>query len=52
MKKDIEKRDLLLNSGIEATEETTRTSTINEQVGNIKQITKGKEERMKGTEIE
>ena len=52
IKKDIEKRDLLLSSGIEATEETTRTGTINEQVGNIKQITKGKEEKMKGTEIE
>lgn len=51
IKKDIEKRDSILKSGIEATEETTRIGTINEQVGNIKQITRQKEEKFKGTEI-
>lgn len=41
----------VLQSGIEATEISTRTGEINDQVGKIKQITKGKDERSKGTEI-
>ena len=51
IKRDIKLRDSLLQSGIEATEEITRTGIINEQVGNIKQITKGKDEKSKETEI-
>ena len=51
IKKDIDKRDSVLKSAIEATEENTRTSVVNEQVGNIKQLTKGKDEKFKGTEI-
>lgn len=57
--RDLPKQDMskntdgqtLLDSAIEATEETTRTSTINEQVENIKQLTKGKDEKSKGMEI-
>lgn len=41
----------ILGSAIESTEESTRTSTINEQVGNIKQLTKSKDEKSKGMEI-
>ena len=41
----------LLGSAIETTEETTRTSIINEQVSNIAQLAKGKDEKSKGTEI-
>lgn len=52
IEKDIKLRDSFLQSGIKATEETTRTSTINEQVENIKQLTKGKDEKSKGTERE
>ena len=51
IKRDIELRDSLLQSGIQATEESTRTSIINEQIGNIKELTKGKEEKSKGMEI-
>lgn len=51
IKRDIELRDSLLQSGIQATEESTRTSIINEQIGNIKELTKSKEEKSKGTEI-
>ena len=40
----------LLASAIEATEEATRISTINNQAQNIKTIGKGKEETEKGTE--
>ena len=39
--------DSVLASGIEATEDSTRTSAINEQVGNIKQIQKGKDVKAK-----
>lgn len=52
IKRDIELRDLLLQSGIQATEESTKTSIIKEQVGNIKQLTKVKDEKSKGTEME
>lgn len=37
----------VLSSAIEATEETTRLGTINQQVGDIKQIQKGKDEKSK-----
>ena len=40
----------LLASAIEATEEVTRSSTINNQAQNIKMIDKKKEETEKGTE--
>lgn len=46
-----QEKENILESAVEATEATTRTSTINEQVGNIKQLTKGKDEKSKGTEI-
>lgn len=52
IKKDIDKRDSILKSAIEATEEKTRIGVINEQVGNIKQLTKEKEEKFNETEIE
>lgn len=42
----------LLNSAIEATEESTRTSIINTQAENIKQLAKEKDEKSKGMEIE
>lgn len=42
----------LLDSAIEATEESTRTSIINTQAENIKQLAKGKDEKSKGMEIE
>lgn len=42
----------LLDSAIEATEESTRTSTINTQAENIKQLVKTKDEKSKGMEIE
>lgn len=48
--RDCRKNDVL-QSGIEATEISTRTGEINDQVGKIKQITKGKDEISKGTEI-
>ena len=53
IQKSVEQADstILLDSAIEATEETTRTGTINEQVSNIRQLTKGKDEKLKGTEI-
>lgn len=51
IEKDIKLRDSFLQSGIKATEETTRTSTINEQLGNIKQLAKEKDEKIKETEI-
>ena len=41
----------LLQSGIEATEISTRIGEINDQVGKIKQIIKGKNEISKGMEI-
>lgn len=41
----------VLQSGIEATEISTRTGEINDQVRKIKQVTKGKDEMSKGTEI-
>lgn len=50
IEKDIKLRDSLLQSGINATEETTRTSIINEQVENIKQL--AKDEKSKETERE
>ena len=37
----------VLDSAIEATEKTTRSGIMNEQVGNIKQLTKEKDERSK-----
>lgn len=37
----------VLSSAIKATEETTRTGTINQQVGDIKLIQKGKDEKSK-----
>ena len=43
--------DWVLQSGVEATEETTRTGSINEQVDNIAQLTKGKEDKSKGMVI-
>ena len=46
-----ETRQQVLSSAIEATEETTRTGTINEQVNNIADLTKGKDEKSKGMEI-
>lgn len=52
IRRDIDKRDSILQSGIEATEETTRAGVINEQVGNIKQLAKEKDEKPKGMEIE
>ncbi len=48
IKKDMEAGDLLLQSGINATEEITKTSTINEQAGSIKQVIKEKEEQING----
>lgn len=42
----------LLDSAIEATEESTRTSIINTQAENIKQLAKDKDEKSKGMEIE
>lgn len=51
IEKDIKLRDSFLRSGIKATEEITRISTISEQVKNIKQLTKGKDEKSKGMEI-
>lgn len=42
----------ILGSAIEATEKETRKSIINEQVGNIKKLTKEKNEKSKETEIE
>ena len=44
--KDIAIRDSILQNGIETTEEITRTSIINEQVRNIKQLTNEKEKGM------
>jgi hypothetical protein len=47
-----DKRDkILLESAIEATEENTRTGTINEQAGNIKEIDKETDDKSIGTEI-
>lgn len=43
IKKDMETGELLLQSGINATEKITRTTTINEQAGNIKQVIKEKD---------
>lgn len=40
----------VLSSAIEATEETTRTSTINQQVGNIKTIARGEKTEEKNLE--
>lgn len=51
IERDIELRDSVLQSAVEATEESTRTGIINEQVGNIKQITKEKDAKSKETEI-
>lgn len=51
IKKDIEKRDSVLQSGVEATENKTTTSKMNEQGKNIKRLTIGKDEKSKGTEI-
>ena len=42
----------ILSSAIQATEEQTRTGMINEQVRNIKQLTKAKDEITKEVEIE
>lgn len=47
IKKDIEIRDSILQSGIEATKETIRTSSINEQVEMIKRTIKEKKENQK-----
>ena len=41
----------LLGSAIEATEETTRKSTINGQAQGIKDVSKGKDEKVEETEI-
>lgn len=41
----------VLDSAIEATEKTTRSGIMNEQVGNIKQLTKEKDERSKWIKI-
>ncbi|MGN1298583.1 MAG: hypothetical protein ACI4UE_01175 [Candidatus Scatovivens sp.] len=41
----------LLGSAIEATEETTKTSTINGQAQGIKDVSKGKDEKVEETEI-
>lgn len=41
----------VLDSAIEATEKTTRSGIMNEQVGNIKQLTKEKDEKSKGIKI-
>lgn len=42
----------LLESAIEATEKSTKTSTINTQAEEIKQLARGKDEKSKGMEIE
>lgn len=52
IEKDIYKRDSILKSGIEATESLTRTGIINEQVSNIKQLAKEKDEKSNEMEIE
>ena len=41
----------VLDSAIEATEETTKTSTINGQAQGIKDVNKGKDEKVEETEI-
>ena len=46
IQKDIAIRNSILQSGIETTEEIIRTSIINEQVRNIKQLTNEKEKGM------
>lgn len=46
IKKDIKSGEILLQSGINATEEKTKTSTINEQTGSIKQVIKEKENQV------
>lgn len=44
--------DIILSSAIEQTEEITRTGVLDEQMGNFKQLTKEKDEKTKGVEIE
>ena len=48
---EIMTEDAVLSSAINATEEVTRISTLDEQVYNIEQITKEKGEKNKGEEI-
>ena len=49
---ELEKEKIsVLDSAIEATEETTRTETINEQVKSIKDLSIGKDKRLEETEI-
>ena len=45
------KEPMLLDSAIDATEETIRTNSITEQITSIEQLTKGKNEKSKGMEI-
>ena len=44
--------DIILSSAIEKTEEITRTGVLDEQMRNFKQLTKEKDEKFKGVEIE
>lgn len=45
-------RKTLLDSAIEATEETTRVDVINKQAGTLKELAKDKDEKQQGTELE
>lgn len=44
--------DIILSSAIEKTEQITRTGLLDEQMGNFKQLTKERDEKTKGVEIE
>ena len=48
---DKKRNKTVLDSAIEATEETTKTSTINGQAQSIKDVSKGKDEKVEETEI-
>lgn len=52
MIEDLNKEDVVLLSAIEGTEEITRTGVLEEQMGNFKQLTKERDEKPKGVEIE
>lgn len=44
--------DIILSSAIEKTEQITRTGVLDKQMGNFKQLTKERDEKTKGVEIE
>lgn len=52
MIEELNKEDAVLLSAIEGTEEITRTGVLEEQMGNFRQLTKERDEKPKGVEIE